>query len=210
MGASSCWCPGYATVPQLLNHVAARDVDAVMISHGHGVHCADLNPLLRARHLSADPPPALPVFALRGAADAVLALDGPMLTDEYALQEFEAGDDFAVGPVRVTTRALRHFVPNVGVRLEVGDVSVAYTGDGGADPAVVDLAAGRIAAPSRGHLRRTGSKKARTAISPVQAKRVSTLPRRRFDISCWRTCGRGLIRTRPQMPHAEASTVRSR
>lgn len=134
--------PGYATVPQLLKDVAARDVDAVLISHGHADHCADLNPLLRARHLSEDPPPALPVFALKGAADAVLALDGQMLTDDYALQDFEAGDSFSLGPFQVTTRALRHFVPNVGFRLDVGDLTVAYTGDGGADPQVVDLAAG--------------------------------------------------------------------
>lgn len=42
---------GYATLPQLLGHVAAVDVDAVVISHGHPDHCADLNPLLRARRL---------------------------------------------------------------------------------------------------------------------------------------------------------------
>jgi len=49
--------PGYATVPQLLKDVAAAEVDAVLISHGHADHCADLNPLLRARHLSEDPRP---------------------------------------------------------------------------------------------------------------------------------------------------------
>ncbi|MHB1509771.1 MAG: MBL fold metallo-hydrolase [Acidimicrobiales bacterium] len=134
--------PGYATVPELLKTVEAADIDAVLISHGHADHCADLNPLLRARHLSEDPPPALAVFALSGAADAVLALDGQMLTADYVLQQFGAGDCFTVGPFQVTTRALRHFVPNVGLRLDVGDVSVVYTGDGGADPQVVDLAAG--------------------------------------------------------------------
>lgn len=88
--------PGYGSVPQLLKEIAASDVDAVMISHGHADHCADLNPLLRARHLSEDPPPALAVFALTGAADAVLALDGEMLTADYTLQEFGAGDRFSV------------------------------------------------------------------------------------------------------------------
>jgi ribonuclease BN (tRNA processing enzyme) len=40
---------GYATMPRLLEHIAADRVDAVIVSHGHPDHCADLNPLLRAR-----------------------------------------------------------------------------------------------------------------------------------------------------------------
>jgi ribonuclease BN (tRNA processing enzyme) len=47
---------GYATMPRLLERVAADRVDAVVISHGHPDHCADLSPLLRARALRDDPP----------------------------------------------------------------------------------------------------------------------------------------------------------
>ena len=134
--------PGFATVPQLLRHVAARAVDAVFVSHSHADHCADLNPLLRARHLAEDPPPALPVFAPADAIDAVLSLDGPMLAEDYVVHEFIAGDHFRAGPFELLTRSLAHFVPNVDLRLSAGDVVVAYTGDGGADPDVVPLAAG--------------------------------------------------------------------
>ncbi|PZS24761.1 MAG: MBL fold metallo-hydrolase [Pseudonocardiales bacterium] len=134
--------PGYATLPELLRRVAARAVDAVFVSHSHADHCADLNPLLRARHLSEDPPPPLPVFAPPGAADAVLALDGQMLDETYTLREFSAGDGFTIGPFQLSTRSLSHFVPNVGVRITAGDAAIAYTGDGGADPAVVELADG--------------------------------------------------------------------
>ena len=45
--------PGYATLQPLLSLVGAADVDAVWISHGHPDHCADLQPLLRARALAA-------------------------------------------------------------------------------------------------------------------------------------------------------------
>jgi ribonuclease BN (tRNA processing enzyme) len=45
--------PGYGTMPRL--PVAPDSIDAVLISHGHPDHCADLNPLLRARALGTRP-----------------------------------------------------------------------------------------------------------------------------------------------------------
>jgi ribonuclease BN (tRNA processing enzyme) len=198
--------PGYATVPHLLELIPAGLVDAVFVSHGHPDHCADLNPLLRARTLhasrgrtldtsqaptldasqtptsaapqtpaldasqtptpdadasaptrdartpDADPaaraayadlPTPLPVYSLPGAVDAVLALDRPgMLTDAYVLHEFTAGDGFEIGPFRVQTRLLPHWLPNAGVRLTAGSTALAYTGDTGPSQEVVSLARG--------------------------------------------------------------------
>jgi ribonuclease BN (tRNA processing enzyme) len=132
---------GYATVPRLLERVPAEQVDAVFISHGHPDHCADLNPLLRARALGDDPPPPLPVFALPGALDAVLALDHPrMLADAIALREFRAGDRLDIGPFRAQTCLLPHWVPNAGIRLTAAGQVLTYTGDCGPCPEVVALA----------------------------------------------------------------------
>lgn len=132
---------GYAALPRLLEHLPARDVDAVFVTHGHPDHCADLNPLLRARALDASPPPPLPVYALPGALDAVLALDRPgMLDDAYELREFAAGADLSIGPFAAQTRLLPHWLPNAGVRLTAGGRSLAYTGDSGPSPEVVALA----------------------------------------------------------------------
>lgn len=134
---------GYATVPRLLEWVPADQVDAVYVSHGHPDHCADLNPLLRARVLREDPPAPLPVYSLPGALDAVLALDRPgMLTDAYVLHEFTAGSQLDIGPFRAQTRLLPHTVPNAGIRLTAGGRVLAYTGDTGPSPDVVELAAG--------------------------------------------------------------------
>lgn len=134
---------GYATLPRLLDLIAAEELDAVLISHGHPDHCADLNPLLRARALSDDPPPALPVYAPTAALDAVLALDRPgMLDRAVAVREFEPGRTLTIGPFTVVTRLLPHWMPNAGVRLEADGSVLAYTGDSGPDPAVVGLARG--------------------------------------------------------------------
>jgi ribonuclease BN (tRNA processing enzyme) len=133
--------PGYATVPRLLELLPADQVDAVYVSHGHPDHCADLNPLLRARALREHPAASLPVYALPGAVDAVLALDRPgMLTDAYTLHEFTAGDRLDIGPFAAQTVLLPHSRPNAGVRLTAGGRVLAYTGDTGPTPDVVTLA----------------------------------------------------------------------
>jgi ribonuclease BN (tRNA processing enzyme) len=135
--------PGYAIVPRLLERIDAAEVDAVLVSHGHPDHCADLHPLLRARALRQEPAPALPVHALPGAVDRVLALDGPdALRGTFAVAEFAAGDRFEVGPFRVESFELPHWVPNAGVRLMADGRVLAYTGDTGPSPAIVELAGG--------------------------------------------------------------------
>ena len=134
--------PGYATLPVLLEHVGAAALDAVFVSHSHGDHCADLNPLLRIRHLDPHQPPLLPVFAMPGAVDSVLALDADMnLAHNADVHEFDPGAELTVGPFTLHTTSLSHFVDNTGVRVESGGVSLVYSGDGGADPALRGLAA---------------------------------------------------------------------
>lgn len=125
---------GYATLPRLLHLVSAAELDAVYISHGHPDHCADLNPLLRARALGGgDPPPSpLPVHAPPGALDAVLALDRPgMLAGAYVVTEFRPGDQLRIGPFQAATRLLPHWLPNAGLRLAAAGRVLAYTGDSG-------------------------------------------------------------------------------
>jgi len=132
---------GYATVPRLLQRVAADQIDAVFISHGHPDHCADLSPLLRARALRDDPAPPLAVYALPGALDAVLALDRPgMLTGASVLHDLSVGCRLGIGPFRAETRLLPHWVPNAGLRLTAGGSVLAYTGDSGPSPEVAELA----------------------------------------------------------------------
>jgi ribonuclease BN (tRNA processing enzyme) len=134
---------GYATVPRLLELAAPERVDAVFISHGHPDHCADLNPLLRARALRDEPAPPLPVYALPGALDAVLALDRPgMLAGALRLVEISPGGRLDIGPFRARTVLLPHWVPDAGLRLTAAASVLAYTGDCGPSPAVAELARG--------------------------------------------------------------------
>ena len=134
---------GYAVVPRLLAYLTAADVDAVFISHGHPDHCADLNPLLRARVLGGEALPPLPVYALPGALDAVLALDRPgMLDSGYVLHDLTPGSSLDIGPFGMQTRLLPQSRPNVGIRLAAGGRVLTYPGDTGPDAGVVSLARG--------------------------------------------------------------------
>jgi ribonuclease BN (tRNA processing enzyme) len=135
--------PGYAILPRLLERIDAAEVDAVLVSHSHPDHCADLHPLLRARVLGQAPAPALAVHTLPGAVDRVLTLGGPgTLEGAAAVVEFAAGDRFEVGPFQVQTWPLPHWVPNAGIRLTAAGRVLAYTGDTGPSPALVQLASG--------------------------------------------------------------------
>ncbi len=134
--------PGYATLPRLLELVPAETIDAVLVSHAHPDHVADLNPLLRARAMSDDPPPSLPTSSLPGALRTLLALDQiESLKGACDDREFEAGEALTIGPFGVESRMLPHFVPNAGFRISAGSVSVTYTGDAGPSDDLVDLAA---------------------------------------------------------------------
>lgn len=135
--------PGYAVVPRLLKNVAADDIDAVLVSHGHADHCADVNPLLRARVFSSGSVAELPLHALPGALDAVLALDRPsMIGAAYRLDLFEAGQSLSIGPFSIETRLLPHPRPNAGFRIAADGAAFVYTGDAGPSADLVDLAAG--------------------------------------------------------------------
>lgn len=130
--------PGYGVAVPLLAALGPGGPDAVFVSHGHPDHCADLNPILRARALSSERFPPLPVYSLPGSLAPVLHLDEPGIVDDaYELLPIGA---FDTGPFRCRTIPLPHYVPNVGLRLTAGGRTLAYTGDTGPHPDVVRLA----------------------------------------------------------------------
>ncbi|GAB3923841.1 hypothetical protein GCM10027613_34650 [Microlunatus endophyticus] len=127
--------PGHGVLGELLRHCDPAAVDAVLISHGHLDHCADLVPLLRARMLGANGSGTetvpLPVLAPDGALDGLLSLD-PVRPDGLELISAGSGDKIIFGPLTVLAQELRHQVVTFGYRIISDDGRVlAYTADSG-------------------------------------------------------------------------------
>lgn len=124
--------PGYGVLPLLLDRVDVGEVDAVFVSHGHPDHCADLNPLLRARVLGGATCDPLPVYAPAGALDRVLDLDQIRSVRRGAeVITLDDGSSMEVGPFVLESAALPHHVTNLGLRLSADDEVFVYTGDSG-------------------------------------------------------------------------------
>jgi ribonuclease BN (tRNA processing enzyme) len=138
---------GSGTLANLQRHTGLFDVGAVMISHSHPDHVSDLYSYLMARLFAPEHPPKIPIYL----APKVAERFNPLLTDDSAEMRLAEGFDVVVvepgqgleaGPFRVSTRPMRHTVPTIGVRVEAGGASMAYSADTGPTDELVKLASG--------------------------------------------------------------------
>ncbi|WP_169251292.1 MBL fold metallo-hydrolase [Brevibacterium sp. 'Marine'] len=129
---------GYGTFPRLLSHVPDAEIDAVVITHEHPDHCIDLHALFRFRQYAETPTKKLPLYCPAGVIDRLGAVE-PGLDMTSAFDIHLLPGHFEVGPLRLSSVSLPHFVPNYGVRLETATAAVAFTGDTGPHPGLADL-----------------------------------------------------------------------
>jgi ribonuclease BN (tRNA processing enzyme) len=138
---------GYGTLSRLLavlGSTTATGLDAVVATHDHPDHVVDLHGLFRARLYDGQQLPRISLYAPEPVLERVAGLeDGERSLTErvFAWQPLPAGG-YDVGPFRLESWSLPHYVPNAGVRLSAPELTVAYTGDTGPDPALADLGRG--------------------------------------------------------------------
>jgi ribonuclease BN (tRNA processing enzyme)/uncharacterized protein YhfF len=132
-------------------------LDAVLLSHLHPDHCADLLGLYVVRRYRPQGPlPAkLPVHGPAATAERLAlmyhGLEPGGMEGEFAFGVVADADPFTVGPFRVTPYAVNHPVEAYGYRVEADGAVLAFTGDtddcpnldpmlAGADLALLDSA----------------------------------------------------------------------
>lgn len=121
-------------------------LDAVVLSHCHLDHCADLGSLYVQRHYS--PTPAAEPLLVLGPSDArsrSIAIYGKTddlgLDEQFAFATFPRGP-VEVGPFTITAARAAHPVEAYSVRVEAGGRSLTYSGDTGPNDRLVTLASG--------------------------------------------------------------------
>lgn len=144
-GSTRIWCdagPGtFTSLP-----VDSDLIDAVVISHQHPDHCADLLIAFHAWNYRPDPRKGIPVYAPQAVWDRVSGFleKGPD-SDLYETFDFHpvwTGDQIEVGDVSVSFTEMDHPVPTVGSRWEASNRTLFFTGDTGPAGAWRDQARG--------------------------------------------------------------------
>jgi ribonuclease BN (tRNA processing enzyme) len=136
---------GSGTMANLQKYISIGDVHGMILTHEHADHCVDVYPLFYARYYARKGVDHLPLYIPRGFGTRIHAL----LSDDsingfhigFDVHEVGADESFEVGPFRATTHAMSHLgLPALGFRLSADGAALAYTGDTGPSPAVVELA----------------------------------------------------------------------
>jgi len=133
---------GNGSLANLQGRLDVSEVDAVLLSHLHVDHFADLYGLYYALRFHPGGPRSVDVHAPRGAQAFLAQLLGD---DEHfgrtcRFSQASAGDRLTLGPFDVSLHAADHPVEALAARISAGGRVLAYSGDSAPTSALVDCA----------------------------------------------------------------------
>lgn len=120
-------------------------LDAVVLSHTHLDHCADLGSLYVQRHYYSPPAPPLMILGPSDARARAVGIygkqDEPGLDREFRFVTFDR-EAMTVGPFTMEIARAVHPVEAYSIRVRAGGRSLTYSGDTAVNDGLVALAAG--------------------------------------------------------------------
>jgi ribonuclease BN (tRNA processing enzyme) len=133
---------GNGTFARLQEFVSYREIDALVLTHGHADHVADVLPLMYALGFDPQEPPttSLLVYA-PGDVEASLTwpLGGTSLEIFKKVFEFRSiAVPFEIGGISFQPFRTKHPAETYGLRISNGGRSVVYTSDTGTFPELAD------------------------------------------------------------------------
>lgn len=136
---------GNGALGHVMRHVELADLDAVVLSHLHSDHCADLNALYVARvygpYSGGRRLPVLgPESAAHRLADAYGLRHNPGMTGTFDFRTLS--QQVEIGPFRLRHARMAHPVEAYAVRLDAAGSSLVYSGDTGPNDDLAALAEG--------------------------------------------------------------------
>ncbi|SES21837.1 Ribonuclease BN, tRNA processing enzyme [Gracilibacillus ureilyticus] len=120
---------GSGVLAALQNYIPVQQLDAVIVSHYHHDHIADIGPLQYAKLIQNQlngTENTLPIYAHNRDKSAFKQLTFQQHTKGFALEE---DDCIKLGPFTVRTIKTNHPVFCLAIRLDAGGKSIAFTAD---------------------------------------------------------------------------------
>ena len=135
---------GNGSLSRLQHRCDVADLDAVLITHLHPDHFADLYGLYYALRFHPDGVRSVPVYAPADAQRFIAQLLPPesaeLLSASLRFQTAKAGDTLELGPLRVRLFAAAHPIETLAPRIEHTGGIIAYSADSGPSPQIVACA----------------------------------------------------------------------
>ncbi len=126
---------GNGSLTNLQQRCDVADVDALVLSHLHPDHFADVYSLYYALRFHPRGEQVLPVYAPSGACahlSQLLSADSaPRFASIFDFHEVAAGAELAIGAASVQLHAAEHPVETLACRITLAGRTVAYTADSG-------------------------------------------------------------------------------
>lgn len=135
---------GNGSMTNLLRVSRAQDLDAIILSHRHSDHWADIIGLYYALRYDRGGASNVQVYAPAELPDFIAQLvpGDDAFRDVIRFSSIAAGDSLELGPFSVELFAANHPVETMMSRVSDGERVLAYTADTDATPAVGDVARG--------------------------------------------------------------------